>query len=163
MKPQLFPVLFMDKTPINVQNIIPRIFVFSVNSLLFSFPPAAGIRPGSRNYLGMEDIFIQLNIAVHHRSNMSFWLLHAASEHSYQKCLAILGMLRRAFKGRHYWEQTCFRGSCHPGVSKGTHSSKNRRIPLCTHMALKNISFHNGVNSCFLRVRKTLRTKHRAQ
>lgn len=101
MNPQLLPVLFMDKTPVNAWNIIPSIFVFSVNSLLFPFPPAAGIGPGCGNDLGMEDIFIQLNIAVHHGSNMSFWLLHAASECGYQKCLAILGMLRRAFKGRH--------------------------------------------------------------
>lgn len=75
--------------------------MFSVNSLLSPFPPAAGIRPGSGNDFGMEDIFIQLNIAVHHGSNMSFWLLHAASELSYQKRLAILSMLRRAFKGRY--------------------------------------------------------------
>lgn len=100
-KPQLFPVFFMDNPPINVQDIIPSIFVFSVNSLLSPFPPAAAIGPGSGNYLGMEDIFIQLNIAVHHGSNMSFWLLHVASERSYQKCLAILSMLRRAFKGRY--------------------------------------------------------------
>lgn len=49
----------------------------------------------------MEDIFIKLNIAVHHGSSMSFWLLHAASERGYQKCLAILSMLRRASKGRY--------------------------------------------------------------
>lgn len=101
MKPQLFPVLFMDKTPINAQNIIPSILIFSVKSFLSLFPPAAGIGPGSGKDLGMEDIFIQLNIAVHHGSNMSFWLLHAASERSYQKRLAILSMLRRAFKERY--------------------------------------------------------------
>lgn len=65
------------------------------------FPPASGIKPGSESDLRMEDICKQLNTAVLHGSNMSFWLLHPAIVCSYQKYLAILSMLRRAFKGRY--------------------------------------------------------------
>lgn len=162
MKPHLFPVIFMHKTPSNVQNIIPSIFMFSVNSLLSPFPPAAGIGPGSGNDLGMEDIFIQPNIAVHQGSNMSFWLLHAASECGYQKCLAILSMLKRAFKGGHaLLRAALFLWKLPFRSLQGNTQQQNQKDPLVHSYGFKNISCHNGVNSCFLRVRKTLRAKHR--
>lgn len=130
---------FWVKNLRNAQDIIPSILVFSANSLLSPFPPASGIRPGSESDLRMEDICKRLNIKVLHGSNMSFWILHPASVHSYQKHLAILSMLRRALTGRYALlrDRLVFVQVASQESPREHTAAKTEGIPPCTHMALK--------------------------